>query len=66
MKDINKIRQELIDAINNDPMVDLSDIGNTIGIVIGNHLTDKEMGFDEDDFLHGIKHGISLSNGTHF
>jgi hypothetical protein len=64
MKDINKIRQELIDAINNDPMVDLSDIGNTIGIVVGKHLK-EEMGFGKDDFLHGINHGISISNETH-
>jgi len=41
---------------------DISDIGNEIGIVIG----DK---FDKDntlnDFISGLKHGISLTDGTH-
>ena len=43
---------------------DLSDIGNTIGIIIGKYIC-EDMGFEEDSFLHGFKHGVSLSNGTH-
>ena len=41
---------------------DLSDIGNEIGIVIAKY-------FDEDntieDFIRGVRHGVSLINGTH-
>ena len=43
---------------------DLNDIGNTIGIIIGKYIC-EDMGFEEDSFLHGFKHGVSLSNGTH-
>lgn len=43
---------------------DLSDLGNEIGIVVGNYISDK-MGYEKDDFIHGIKHGISISDGTH-
>lgn len=37
---------------------ELSDLGNEIGRIVGRHP-------GSDDFLHGVKHGISLSNGTH-
>jgi hypothetical protein len=41
---------------------DMTDIGNEIGIAIGNK-------FDKDntieDFFSGLKHGISLADGTH-
>ncbi|GEM_PF-6292185 len=43
---------------------DLSDIGNTIGIIIGKYIC-EDMGFEEASFMHGFKHGVSLSNGTH-
>ena len=43
---------------------DLSDIGNDIGIIIGKYIC-EDMGFEEDSFIHGFKHGVSLSNGTH-
>ncbi len=43
---------------------DLSDLGNEIGIVIGQYTNDK-MGYDKDDFVSGIRHGISISDGTH-
>ena len=43
---------------------DLSDIGNEIGIAIGNSL--ENMNSDEIDlFIAGFKHGVSLTNGTH-
>ena len=43
---------------------DLSDCGNEIGIIIGEKY--KNMTEDEtQDFISGIKHGISLTNGTH-
>jgi hypothetical protein len=41
---------------------DISDIGNEIGIALGQYLsTDEEL----NDFITGLKHGISLTNGTH-
>jgi hypothetical protein len=43
---------------------DLSDLGNDIGILVGKYLSD-DLGFEEYDFISGIKHGISISNGTH-
>ena len=43
---------------------DLSDCGNEIGIIVGQKY--KNMTEDEtQDFISGIKHGISLTNGTH-
>ena len=44
---------------------DLGDIGNEIGIVISKKITDDKMGYGLDDFIHGLKHGISLGNNTH-
>jgi len=42
---------------------DISDIGNEIGIAVGKHIV--KLGLDKEDFIHGIKHGISLEDGTH-
>lgn len=41
---------------------DLSDVGNEIGIVLGNYI-ENEQEFKE--LVTGIRHGISLTNGTH-
>ena len=43
---------------------DLSDLGNTIGEIVGKYIS-EEFGFEKDDFISGIEHGISLSDGTH-
>lgn len=43
---------------------DLSDLGNEIGIIIGQY-TNEKMGYEKDDFVSGIRHGISISDGTH-
>lgn len=70
-----KINEDLIDSPslcnrfikglenNCETCVDLSDIGNAIGLTIGEYFS-KELGFEKDDFLNGIKHGISLTDGT--
>ena len=43
---------------------DISDLGNEIGYAVGNVI--KDMNEQETtDFIHGIRHGISLTNGTH-
>jgi hypothetical protein len=41
---------------------DVSDVGNEIGVAIGEHLSTEE---ELNDFISGLKHGISLKNGTH-
>jgi hypothetical protein len=46
----------------NYPYVDVSDIGNEIGIALGKYLSSEE---ELKDFIAGLKHGISLTNGTH-
>lgn len=43
---------------------DISDLGNEIGYAVGRiveNMNDTEI----TDFLHGIQHGISMTNGTH-
>ncbi|MFA5587013.1 MAG: hypothetical protein WDA02_10925 [Saccharofermentanales bacterium] len=65
MKPLDEIKKELVDFINeNNIDVDFTDLGNTIGIIIGKYINDK-MGFDKDSFIQGVKHGISLSDGNH-
>lgn len=45
---------------------DLGDIGNEIGIAVGNKILNKnEDGYLPIAFIHGFKHGISLTDGTH-
>ena len=41
---------------------DLSDLGNEIGIVIGKYL-DKDNSVE--DFIRGLRHGVSLADDTH-
>jgi hypothetical protein len=41
---------------------DLSDVGNEVGIVLANYVTTEQ---DFKDFVHGLRHGISLTNGEH-
>jgi len=42
---------------------DISDIGNEIGIAVGKYIVKHNL--DKEDFISGIKHGISLKDGTH-
>ena len=42
---------------------DLSDIGNELGIVLGRYIETEE---EFKDFVTGLRHGISLTNGTHW
>jgi hypothetical protein len=41
---------------------DLSDVGNEVGIVLGNYITTEQ---EFKDFVTGLRHGISLTNGEH-
>ena len=43
---------------------DISDLGNEIGYAVGqciDDMTEEQI----TDFIHGIRHGISITNGTH-
>lgn len=43
---------------------DISDLGNEIGIAVGNHI--KGMTASEiSQFISGFRHGVSLTNNTH-
>ena len=42
---------------------DISDLGNEVGYCVGKVLNMNEQ--DTNDFITGIKHGISLTNETH-
>jgi len=44
---------------------DLSDLGNEIGVVLGKYIKKKKIGYQLDNFIDGLKHGISLIDGTH-
>ena len=63
MEDFKKILKEISENLNNVAYEygDYSDIGNEIGIVLGKTITKDEL----EDFLTGLRHGISLSDGTH-
>lgn len=43
---------------------DISDLGNEIGIILGKYTSD-DIGYELDSFIDGIKHGVSLTKGTH-
>lgn len=61
----HNITKEIIEQLNSIKYNgDLSDIGNEIGIVLGKYLS-EDKGYELDSFFHGIKHGISLTKGTH-
>jgi hypothetical protein len=55
--DLTKLKHELNTNLYKG---DISDIGNEIGIMIGRYNKDVL-----SDFMNGLRHGISLSDGTH-
>ena len=63
MEDFKKILKVISENLNNVAYEygDYSDIGNEIGFVLGKTITKDEL----EDFLSGLRHGISLSDGTH-
>lgn len=63
MENIKKILKEISVSLDKVPYDygDYSDIGNEIGIVLGKTITKEEL----EDFLSGLRHGISISDGTH-
>jgi hypothetical protein len=70
---LKKLTPELIDnliyeleelkAIPHFAQFDYSDLGNTIGATIGGvDITDN----DKIIFTHGVKHGFSIADGSHY
>jgi hypothetical protein len=50
-------------GINPPTSFDLSDVGNYIGQVVSKYIEDNkggDIGFDKDDFLYGLRHGLGL------
>jgi hypothetical protein len=65
-KDFKKAVEDVITVLGDVKYSgDLSDLGNEIGFAIGEYIKDNEMGFTLDDFIAGLKHGVSIVNGTH-
>lgn len=44
---------------------DLSDIGNEIGVALGKYVDKNKVGYELESFISGIRHGVSLVDGTH-
>jgi hypothetical protein len=44
---------------------DLSDLGNDIGLNIGEYINENKLGYEKDDFISGIQHGVSIIDGSH-
>ena len=44
---------------------DLSDLGNDIGLNIGEYIDDNKLGYEKNDLIYGLNHGISIVDGTH-
>lgn len=67
MENIKHITEELSMVLQNlhYQSGDMSDIGNEIGIVIAKYFNKNKLGFELEDFMAGLKHGISLTDGTH-
>jgi len=67
MPDFTNACTELSQRLSNLPYDngDASDIGNEIGIILGKYLSNDSLGWEKDDFISGLNHGISIANGTH-
>jgi hypothetical protein len=67
VENIKHITEELSTVLQNlhYQSGDMSDIGNEIGIVIAKYFNKNKLGFELEDFIAGLKHGISLTDGTH-
>lgn len=64
MEAFKKLTTELADRFNEISYSgDMSDIGNELGVIIAKYF-DLGIG-DVSDFNSGLKHGISLTDGTH-
>jgi hypothetical protein len=66
MVKLESIFKDLIDGLQapKSQVGDLGDVGNEVGIILAKYIS-KEIGFDQESLIAGIKHGISLVKGTH-
>ncbi len=64
MEDYKQMLKEMAKQLYNVDcnVYDIGDVGNEIGIAIGKHIKTEE---DKRDLIDGIKHGVSLIDGTH-
>ena len=64
MENFKEVNKEIAKALINLDIKngDVSDIGNEIGFIIAKYFDDKNT---LEDFIHGLKHGISITDGTH-
>ena len=67
INEFKKVSLEISERLSNLPYDngDVSDIGNEIGIILGKYLSNYSLGWEKDDFISGLNHGISIANGTH-
>ena len=67
MNNLPIIIKEINEEIKEIPFksCDLGDLGNIIGMVVAKYFN-KELGWDKESLISGIKHGISLTDGTHW
>jgi len=59
---ITELKQKLDDI---DYIGDIGDIGNEIGFVLGSYICKDKMGYEYENFINGVKHGISITDGSH-
>lgn len=69
MIELTRIKIDIIKELKNSIVDDgdLSDIGNEVGIAIGKYTMLKDAsnkGLDIDSFICGLRHGVSLIDGT--
>jgi len=64
---VEKIQKDIYNELNSEKfsIFDYSDLGNVLGIVIGKYIVKDTSIHTTSDFIAGIKHGISLIDGTH-
>jgi len=67
MENFEKILIKIINHLNDIQYKngDISDIGNEIGYISAQFFDEKKIGYSKQDFIAGIKHGISLIDNTH-
>lgn len=65
MEYFKTLRSEIVHTLKEDLPYDgdISDLGNEIGYIIADYFDDE--GNDLDTFIMGLKHGVSIKEGTH-
>jgi hypothetical protein len=68
MEEFKQMKLDIITQVSNISYLngDISDIGNEIGIALGKYIDANKDGYNIEDLIIGIRHGVSLIDGTHF